>query len=258
MSENPAYFSEYRYIDLSRDDRGVLTMRFHTRGGPFLWGFDQHEEVADCLLRVSRDRGNRVVILTGTGDVFLDAFEEALAPDDPRLSNVEFVSYHLEVGLRLIHNHLDVDVPMIGIINGPAGIHAELAVLCDVVLCSDDAYVADLAHFPGGIVPGDGVHFIWPELLGPNRGRSFLILGEKIYADEAKRLGIVAEVLPRGHLAGRAQEIAGQLAQHSDATLRHTRTTLIHKLRRLAAEFMPVGLHASFGATMADMAKRGS
>ena len=82
------------------------------------------------------------------------------------------------------------------------------------------------------------------------------MLGEKIYADEARRLGIVAEILPREQLAGRAQEIAGQLAMRSDATLRHTRTVLVHKLRRLAAEFMPIGLHASFGATMADMAKR--
>jgi len=246
------YQARYQYIVLSRDASGVLTVRFHCRGEKFVWGFPQHEEVADCLLQISRDRENKVVIVTGTGDVFLDEFEPV--PDMAAMFKPtfkDFCSHHLAVGHRLIQNHLDVEVPMIGVVNGPAGIHAELAVLCDIVLCADDAYFSDTAHFPNGITPGDGVHIVWPELLGVNRGRYFLLTGERIYADEAKRLGIVAEVMPRAKLEARAKALAAELARHDGIMLRHTRAVLVQKLREEAARLLPLGLHASYGSAMA-------
>ncbi|RYD92361.1 MAG: enoyl-CoA hydratase/isomerase family protein [Sphingomonadales bacterium] len=247
------YQDKYRYIHLARSDDGVLTMRLHYNDGKFLWGFPQHEEVADCLLQIARDRHNKVVIVTGTGDVFLDAFEPI---DDMaalfKPSFQEFCSHHLSVGHRLIQYHLDIEVPMIGVVNGPAGIHAELAVMCDIVLAADDAYFADSAHFPNGIAPGDGVHIVWPELLGVNRGRYFLLMGEKIYAEEAKRLGIVSEVMPRAQLADRAKEIATGLARHDPIMLRHTRAMLVQKLRKAVADLLPLGLHAAYGASMAS------
>jgi enoyl-CoA hydratase/carnithine racemase len=246
------YQGRYQYIELSRDANGVLTVRFHYRGGKFLWGFPQHDEVADCLLQISRDRDNKVVIVTGTGDVFLDEFEavaDMAAMFKPTFK--DFCSHHMAVGHRLIQNHLDVEVPMIGVVNGPAGVHAELAVLCDIVICADDAYFADAAHFPNGITPGDGVHIIWPELLGVNRGRYFLLTGERIYADEAKRLGIVSEVMPRASLEARAKALAAALARHDGIMLRHTRSVLVQKLREQVARLLPLGLHASYGSAMA-------
>lgn len=252
MNRLSDYQTRYQYIDLSRDANGILTVRFHYRGGKFMWGFPQHEEVADCLLQISRDRENKVVIITGTGDVFLDEFEsvaDMAALFKPTFK--EFCSHHMSIGYRLIQNHLDVEVPMIGVVNGPAGIHAELAVLCDIVLCADDAYFADTAHFPNDITPGDGVHIIWPELLGVNRGRYFLLTGEKIYADDAKRLGIVSEVMPRAKLEARAKALAADLARHDDIMLRHTRSVLVQRLREQVARLLPLGLYASYGSSMA-------
>lgn len=250
MSRFEQYRSRYEFIELSRTPSGVLTMRLHHQGGPFLWGMRQHEEVADCLLDISRDRENKVVILTGTGDVFLDAF----APPDESADLSSFkenCSYHLSVGYRLIQNHLDIEVPTIALVTGPASIHAELAVLCDIVLCADHAYFADEPHFPSGIVPGDGVHIIWPELLGLNRGRYFILMGERIHADEAKELGIVSEIMPREELEARGRKIAEDLARKDPIVLRHTRAALVQKLRKEVADLLPLGLHASFGAAMA-------
>ena len=51
---------------------------------------------------------------------------------------------------------------MIAAVNGPALIHAELAVLCDIVLAAETAEFQDAPHFPMGLVPGDGVHVVWP------------------------------------------------------------------------------------------------
>ena len=70
----------------------------------------------------------------------------------------------------LIENVLAVDVPMISAVNGPCNIHFEVPLLGDIVLASEDAYFQDLAHFPRGMVPGDGQHVIWPAIVGPQPG----------------------------------------------------------------------------------------
>ncbi|MGJ3628410.1 enoyl-CoA hydratase/isomerase family protein [Sphingomonas sp. MMS24-JH45] len=91
-------------------------------------------------------------------------------------------------------------------------------------------------------MPGDGVHLVWPALLGPNRGRYFLLTGETIDAVEAQRLGVVAEVLPPDRLMARAREIAARLARQSDLVLRHTRTLLTAQLRRSMLDHLGYGL----------------
>ena len=88
-------------------------------------------------------------------------------------------------------------VPVISAVNGPCSIHAEVPLLSDIVLASETAYFQDLAHFPRGLVPGDGSHVLWPMLVGPNRARSMLLMGKQLSAQEALEWGVVAEVLPR-------------------------------------------------------------
>ena len=141
-------------------------------------------------------------------------------------------------------------VPVIGAVNGPATIHAELAVLSDIVLAADHAVFADLAHVLNGVVPGDGVHTVWPMLLGPNRGRYFLLTGEQISAAEAQRLGAVAEVLPLDQLMPRARELATRLAQNPTRMLRHTRSVLVRHLRKRMADELGFGLGAEALATL--------
>jgi enoyl-CoA hydratase/carnithine racemase len=145
-------------------------------------------------------------------------------------------------GLALLGNLLAVPVPMIAAVNGPALIHAELAVLCDIVLAAPHAEFADLAHVPGGAVPGDGVHTVWPMLLGPNRGRYFLLTGERIGAQEAQRLGVIGEVLDADALLPRARELAERLAANSALMLRHTRAVLVRELRRRMFDELANGL----------------
>ena len=84
--------------------------------------------------------------------------------------------------------------------------------MSDVVLASETAYFQDGPHFPSGIVPGDGAHVIWPYVLGPNRGRYFLITGQELDAKTALEYGAVNEVLPAEKLLPRAWEIAEQIA----------------------------------------------
>jgi enoyl-CoA hydratase/carnithine racemase len=145
-------------------------------------------------------------------------------------------------GQRLLLQLLDIEVPVIAAINGPARIHAELAVLADIVIAEASTYLQDAPHFKHGTVPGDGVHVIWPLLLGPNRGRSFLLTAERIGAEEAKRLGIVAEVVPDGESLEAAWKWARILARQSDITLRYTRAALTQQLKQQLLAQLGFGL----------------
>ena len=237
------YHDKYCCINFIRDAAGVLEMTLHTRGGPALWGTSLtslHTELGHAFLDVARDAENRLVILTGTGDSFITAMDPQEPYPEPNLSAM-WPRIH-EEGLALLTNLLAIPVPMIAAVNGPALVHAELAVLCDIVLAASHAEFADLAHVPGGAVPGDGVHTVWPMLLGPNHGRYFLLTGERIGAEEAKRLGVVGEVLAREELLPRARALAAQLAALSTQVLRNTRSLLVRELRRRMFDELSNGL----------------
>src|SRR5262249_62103212 len=107
-------------------------------------------------------------------------------------------------GRPLLMNLLSIEVPVISAINGPAWRHSEIPLLCDIVLAAETARFQDSAHFTSEVVPGDGMHIVYPLLLGMNRGRYFLLTGQTLDAAEAMRLGLVAEVLPRDKLLPRA------------------------------------------------------
>ena len=145
-------------------------------------------------------------------------------------------------GNLLMNALLAIDVPVIAAVNGPAPVHAELALLSDIVLCTPNTYFQDAAHVPLGLVPGDGVQVFWPLLLGPNRARYFLLAGEQIQAEEARRLGMVGEILSAERLMERALEHAQRLAVCNPVFVRNTRIVLVTALRRAMASDVPVGL----------------
>jgi enoyl-CoA hydratase/carnithine racemase len=244
MTQLSDYQDKYHCINFSRDEAGVLEMVMHTRGGPAQWGTSLkslHAELGHAFRDLADDPENRIVILTGTGDSFIATFDPEENFHEPSLAHM-WIRIH-EEGLALLNNLLAIPVPMIAAVNGPALIHAELAVLCDIVLAAPNAEFADLAHIAGtGSHPGDGVHVIWPMLLGPNRGRYFLLTGERIAAEEARQIGVVGEVVSADALMDRAREIAAKLAARPAVLLRHTRTILARDLRRRMLDELPSGL----------------
>ena len=112
----------------------------------------------------------------------------------------------------------------------------------------------DKPHFAFGIVPGDGIHSLWPEVIGSVRGRTFVLTQQIIGAEEAKALGVISEIVAADRLMDRAREIAGRIAKLPPLTASYTRIALTLRLRRLVDESVGYGL-ALEGISAADVAR---
>ena len=241
MSALEKYARKYETVRMERRD-GVLQVTLHTEGGPLRWGFLPHRELPEVFHDIGADRDNRVVILTGTGSEFSGPRADPGTSSFPARPSIDRIDRIHWEGRHLLMNLLNIEVPVISAINGPAWRHSEIPLLCDIVLAADTAQFQDSAHFASEVVPGDGMHIVYPLLLGLNRGRYFLLTGQTLDAAEAHRLGLVAEVLPPDKLMARAWELALDLAKKPTLLLRYTRLLLTEYLRRQMHELLGYGL----------------
>lgn len=236
----PVYADRYPDLAMRRRD-GILEVRFTSDGGEFIWGGRASRDVPEAFAAIAQDPENRIVILTGTGDTFMNKREAVPSrlgwlPEEWDLTRRQ--------NLRLMNSLLDIEAPIIAAVNGPVTVHPEIPVLSDIVLAAEQATFQEDAHLANGCktVPADGMHIVWPHLLGMNRGRYFLMMSPEIGATEALRLGLVSEVLPAGELLPRAWEIATQLAANPPLTLRHTRIAFTMQWKRLMNDYLGYGL----------------
>ena len=237
------YRNRFRTVKFRREG-GILQMTLHRDGGEATWSAapgGMNDELPEAFQQVAGDLENRVVIFTGTGDSFLTEINSA--EPFPDISSIDFWERIYRNTLMMAQNLLSIPVPVIGAVNGPAFIHAELIAMSNIVLASEKAVFADKGHIAlNGITPGDGTHVWWPLAIGANRASYFLLMGEEIDAHEAKRLGVVAEVLPHHKLLDRAWEIARYLAAKPALALRNTRYLLTRTTRKMFAQEMGFGL----------------
>ena len=238
MATFEEYSQKYQTIKMERRD-GILQLTVHTNGDTLQWGAVPHREFPQAFADIGSDRENKVVILTGAGDAY--SGPRAVPGSRPRRTPGQWDQTYWE-GKHLLMNLLDIEVPMISAVNGPALRHAQLPLTCDIVLAAEHASFQDSAHFPNDLVPGDGVHIIFPLLMGLNRGRYFLLTGQELSAHQAHDMGLVAEVLPKAQLLPRAWELAEQLVTRSPLVLRYSRVMLTQYLKRLMHDNLGYGL----------------
>jgi enoyl-CoA hydratase/carnithine racemase len=141
---------------------------------------------------------------------------------------------------------------MIWALEGKA--HAEYGLLANIIVAGDDATFNDLPHFAGGIIPGDGVFTLWSYLVGPGRAQAMLLDPQPMSARQAKELGVVAEMVPRGRALARAKEIAKNLLAKPEVTRRNTRIHFVQPIKERLVREVGYGL-ALEGASAAALVK---
>ncbi|MBI3069596.1 MAG: enoyl-CoA hydratase/isomerase family protein [Betaproteobacteria bacterium] len=237
MANFEEYSRKYKHVKMRRRD-GILEMTLHTNGGSLRWALEPEIELGNAFADIGSDRENRIVILTGTGNEFIGPRHSGdmsiYTAHDRNITPLVMDTVH-GYAKRIITRFLEIEVPMIGVVNGPATRHAEVGLMCDIVIASDDVTFEDTAHFThgGSGVPGDGISTVYTMLLGLNRARYLALTGQVLSAKEAKELGLVAELMPREKLLPRAWELAEQLAKKPDLVLRYTRIVLTHPLKKM-------------------------
>lgn len=249
----PIPFSEYKdkfpHVKMERSDEGILLLTFHNgEGGEFEWSFAAHHETAYLWRYVGDDSENKVIIVTGSGDAFLtreDPIEGQKARnamgDDPAGRAAGWIDTHRHAK-RLVMDHLEIEQPMIAALNGPCTFHAEIPLLCDIVLAAEHTVIADSIHFEHGLVPGDGVQTLFPLLMGFNRARYFMITGQQLSAQESLDFGLINEILPRDQVLPRAYELARQILKVTPMTVRLFRPVLMQQLKRLMLDGFSQGI----------------
>jgi enoyl-CoA hydratase/carnithine racemase len=160
----------------------------------------------------------------------------------------------LREGRKVLSNILDIEVPMISALNGPVLLHSEYALLTDIILATPQTVFQDKPHFEFGIVPGDGVNLLWPEVIVSIRGRYFILTRQLLDAPTAKDWGVVNEIVPADRLLARAHEIADEIAAPPPLTSRYTRIALTQRLRRIIDEGLGYSL-ALEGISAADVSR---
>lgn len=239
MTKFETYAETFETVRMLRSDDGVLEISLHTEGAEFVWSLGGQRELARLWQVVADDPDNRVVILTGTGASFIH--EGGVFPEEGWITPSVWKEVH-SLGRRLVLNHLNVEVPIIAAVNGPATLHSEQALLCDIIIADESAVFADRAHFSHGIVPGDGIQVIWPYLIGLNRGRYMFLMDQEFTSHEARDLGVINEVVPVGESLHRAREIANRLVRKPTVALRSVRQLFLRELRTRMDVGVDVGL----------------
>lgn len=239
-------FEEYRekYKDrifMERKD-GIIMLRMHTNGGPVLWGMEMHRVLIEAWQDVGNDPENDVMILTSTDPYWIGCVDE----EEEKGLLFDYDNYY-HLATKLVESLIfDVDIPTIAAINGP-GYHTELALLCDITICCEEAVFQD-GHFLIGFVPGDGQLLTFQELIGVKRSSYALYTGQKIDAKTALAWGLVNEVVAKEKMIDRAWELAGTIMQQPRATRCMTHYLLTRPWKqRLINDFQAHITHEGFG-----------
>jgi 2-(1,2-epoxy-1,2-dihydrophenyl)acetyl-CoA isomerase len=165
----------------------------------------------------------RCVYITGAGKGFSAGQDlaEVVEPTGPGFKVI--LSEHYNPIITRIRK---LEKPVVAAINGvAAGAGANIAFCCDIVLAAESATFIQ-AFSKIGLVPDSSGTYILPRLIGWQKASAFMMLGEKVSATEAERIGMIYKVFPDDNFAREAVSIAENLAQMPTKGLAYTKLLL--------------------------------
>ena len=175
-----------------------------------------HGELLAALEAAAADSAVRCVVLTGAGRAFCagqDLADPAVAPDPapgaaPRDLSEVIDQHYRPLCLRL----RSMPVPVIAAVNGvAAGAGASIALSCDIVVAARSAsFIQAFAKI--GLVPDSGGTWLLPRLVGRARALGLALLGDKLGAEEAQRIGLIWQCVDDAQLQPTVQALAERLA----------------------------------------------
>jgi enoyl-CoA hydratase len=209
-----------------------------------------HRGLANVWRQLAADRAAKVVVFTGAGRAFCAGgdlgwittfLEDPVARDES-----------IREGAQIIEEMLRFPLPVVAAVNGPAvGLGCSVALLCDIVLISQTAYLAD-PHVAVGLVAGDGGAALWPLLTPIMRSREYLFTGDRIPAATAVELGLASRAVAPDDLLPEARRLAERLAAQPAEALRGTKRVVNMYLSQALGGAMQAGFAAEVVTMQSD------
>ena len=145
-------------------------------------------EIQNALDDAAADHDVRAIYITGEGKAFCAGQDlgEIVDPNGPNLSVILTEHYN-----PIVERLRNISKPIVAAVNGvAAGAGANLALACDIVVATESASFIQ-AFSKIGLIPDSGGTFFLPRLIGFQKASALMLLGDKISAVEAERMGMI-------------------------------------------------------------------
>lgn len=151
----------------------------------------------------------RCVYITGNGKAFCSGqdLEEVVDPAGPKIDAIVGEHYN-----PIITRIRKLEKPVIAAVNGvAAGAGANIALACDIVVASQSSSFIQ-AFSKIGLIPDSGGTFFLPRLVGWQKASALMMLGDKVSAEDAERMGMIYKMFSNESFEEEAKKIATNLA----------------------------------------------
>ena len=193
---------------------------------------EMRDHLSDTFDELSATLGVRAVVLTGAGPKHfctgagLGGTQKPgpPRPDDAPDRALGDVARLIRRGWqRLVASILDCEKPVIAAVNGTAaGGGANLVLACDLVVMADNARLIEI-FVKRGIIPDAGGCYLLPRIVGPQRAKELMFLGDELSAGDCERWGIANRVVAADDLGATVDELAAHLATGPSKALAMTK-----------------------------------
>jgi 2-(1,2-epoxy-1,2-dihydrophenyl)acetyl-CoA isomerase len=152
----------------------------------------------------------RCVYLTGAGKGFSAGQDLAEVVDKEGPTMNQILSEHYNPIVKRIRN---LPKPVVAAVNGvAAGAGANIALCCDIVVSAESASFIQ-AFSKIGLIPDSGGTYFLPRLVGWQRASALAMLGDKVSAADAEKIGLIYKFFPDDEFSKASLQLAEQLAQ---------------------------------------------
>jgi 2-(1,2-epoxy-1,2-dihydrophenyl)acetyl-CoA isomerase len=190
-------------------------------------------ELQHRLDDAAADKNVRAIYLSGNGKAFCAGQDLGeLLGDNPPGFEVILAEHYNPIITRL----RNIEKPVVCAVNGvAAGAGANIALACDVVVARSSASFIQ-AFSKIGLIPDSGGTFTLPRLIGFQKASALMMLGDKVPATEAERIGMIYKVFADEVFAEESFKIAETLSQMPTKGLAYTKMALNASLNNCLTE----------------------
>lgn len=175
------------------------------------------------LKRAAEDASVRCVVIKGNGKAFCAGQDlgEAIDPEGPELTKIVREHYN-----PVILQIRELQKPVVAAVNGvAAGAGANIALACDIVIAAESASFIQ-AFSKIGLIPDSGGTYTLPRLIGFQKASALMMLGDKVSAAEAERMGMIYRAFPDEQFEEAVTRITATLSQMPTLALAYTKKLL--------------------------------